>query len=79
MQFQEKLFGASIMPNLDGGRRQGQLEQLLLTLESDKRKEELDFWKDKIELKQKIFEAAKEYSATSHRTVILKDMETNYG
>jgi hypothetical protein len=51
------------------------LEKLLLNLESQRRDEDIAFWKDCCKLRQELFSGIKEYQAMKHRTDILKSLE----
>lgn len=51
------------------------LEKLLLKLEADERKEEIDFWKDSVEIRDKLLEASNEYRRTSDRGRIVGEAE----
>jgi hypothetical protein len=76
MQIQEKKFGAEL--NLDA-KRLSNLEGQLLQLEQSRRDEELAFWKDTVELREKLFENSVDYRAAKHRESIFSDVETDYG
>ena len=69
---QEDLFLAKLNAQADGGRHLASLEKLLVQLESDKRREELAYWKDTAELRNTLFENAKEYATARDRAAILK-------
>ena len=47
------------------------LEKMLFRLESERRKEQTDFWKDSAELRGKMWETVHEYRATSNRAHLL--------
>jgi len=51
----------------------------LLQLEQSRRDEELAFWKDTVELREKLFENSVDYRAAKHRESIFSDVETDYG
>lgn len=51
------------------------LEKLIVALEKDRRKEELDFWKDSKDLREGLFEQAIEYVATARRARMLSGLE----
>ena len=76
---QEKLFGAKINSAADKGKRLSSLEGLLLQLESQRRDEELAFWKDTVELREKLFEGAVTYKDANHRYSVFADVEAEYG
>ncbi len=78
MQIQEKLFGVKINYLPDKARRLSNLESQLLQLESQKRDEELAFWKDTVELRQKLFESAAKYKDAKHRYSVFSDVEAEY-
>ena len=79
MDCQEALFGAKLQAALDGGRRQGNIEKIIIQLEQNKRQEELIFWKDTAELREKLFEAAAGHSDTRHRASLLAGLEDQDG
>lgn len=60
---------------VDAGRTQQNLERLIIQLEEDHRAEELNFWKDTTEIRQKLFEDAGVYSATKRRQDMLCGVE----
>lgn len=51
------------------------LERLIVALEKDRRKAELDFWKDGKDLREGLFEQAMEYGATARRARMLSGLE----
>jgi hypothetical protein len=51
------------------------LEKLIVALEKDRRKAELDFWKDSKDLREGLFEQAIEYGATARRARMLSGLE----
>ncbi len=51
------------------------LERLIVGLEKDRRKAELDFWKDSKDLREGLFEGAMEYGAASRRARMLSGLE----
>lgn len=75
----DKLFLAKINSTPDQAKRLSNLEGQLLQLESQQRDEELAFWKDTVELREKIFEGASLYKDSKHRHDIFSDMETENG
>jgi len=75
MKCQEQLCVARLNSKLDGGRNALFQERLLLDLEEKQRQEELDFWKDTSEIRQKILERGSEYSATRRRASWLHGLE----
>ena len=79
IKVQEKLFGVKINSSPDKARRLSNLEGLLLQLESQRRDEELAFWKDTVDLREKLFEGATTYKDASHRYSIFSDVEEKYG
>ena len=79
MDCHEKLSIIKMHFPLDGGRSQQNLERLIVDLEKQRRDEELNFWKDTTEIREKLFENAATYSATQHRKQILCGVEDEYG
>ena len=79
VRIQEKMFGVKINNFPDGARRLSNLEGQLLQLEGQRRDEELAFWKDTVELREKLFANAGEYRAAKHRYSVLSDVEADYG
>ena len=76
---QEKLFGVKINNFPDKARRLSSLEGLLMQLESQRRDEELKFWADTVELREKLFEGASTYKDAKHRYSVFADVEADYG
>ncbi len=74
---QEQLSVARFTSAADGGKMALSLERMLQELESNERREEVDFWKDTSELRQKILENAAEYAATRRRADWLGKLEEN--
>lgn len=60
---------------VDAGRTQQNLERLVVQLEENRRAEELNFWKDTTEIRQKLFEDAGAYSAIRRRKNMLYSVE----
>ena len=79
IKIQENLFGVKINNFPDKARRLSNLEGQLLHLESQRRDEELAFWKDTVELREKLFEGAATYKAANHRYSVFVDVEADYG
>ena len=79
LKVQENLFGVKINNFPDKARRLSNLEGQLLQLESQRRDEELAFWKDTVELREKLFESASDYKAISNRYSIFSDVEAKHG
>lgn len=79
MEFQEKLSIVKMHFPLDGGRTQQTLEKLIIDLEKQRHDEELGFWKDSMDIRQKLFDDAATYSATRHRKDLLCGVEGDYG
>jgi hypothetical protein len=75
MQSQEKLSILKMHFPLDGGRSQQNLEKLIIELEKQRHDEEINFWKDSTEIRQKLFDGAIAYSATRHRKDMLYGVE----
>ena len=67
IEVQERKFGVEINNFPDRARRLSNLENQLLQLEGQRRDEELAFWKDTVELREKLFANAGEYRAAKHR------------
>jgi len=78
LKVQEKLFGVKINNSPDKARRLSNLEGQLLQLDSQRRDEELAFWKDTVELREKLFESAAQYKAANHRYSVFSDVEAKY-
>ena len=72
-EVQGRLFGAKLHGRLDDYKRATRLEQLLAQIEDQQRREELDFWKDTMELQRTMVEAAQEYDALRQRASLLDD------
>jgi len=79
IQIQEDLFGVKINNFPDRTRRLSGLEAQLLQLEQERRQEELAFWKDTAELREKMFASAALYKAAKHRYSVFSQVEGNYG
>jgi hypothetical protein len=79
LQIQGNLYGAAINHNQDRTRRMSSLETQLLQLENAKREEELAFWKDTAELREKLFESAGSYRAAMQRYNLFASMEGRNG
>jgi len=75
MDSHEKLSILKMHFPVDFGRTGQNLERLIIQLEEDRRAEEINFWKDSTEIRQKLFEDAAVYSATKHRKDILYGVE----
>ncbi len=79
LKVQHELFGVKINNFPDRARRLSNLEGQLLQLESQRRDEELAFWKDTVDLRDKLFESAATYKAANHRYSIFSKVEGEYG
>jgi len=79
MKCQEYLFLAQLNRRDDGGRRLSNLERLLVQLESDRRREESQFWKDTLDLRQTTFDKAQDYATAKDRASILQPFGGTYG
>jgi hypothetical protein len=79
IQVQERKFGAEINRTPENAKRLTTLEGQLLQLESARREEELAFWKDTADLREKMFETAGLYRDVKHRYSIFSGLEANYG
>jgi len=75
MDCQEKLSIIKMHFSVDGGRSQQNLEKLIIDLEKQRHEEELNFWKDTTEVREKLFEQANVYSATIRRKDMLYGVE----
>jgi hypothetical protein len=60
-RLKNRLYLASRPYVIDHPMRQANLERNLMKLESDARKEEIDFWKDSMEIRDKLLDVAHEY------------------
>jgi hypothetical protein len=60
---------------IDAGRTQQNLERLVVQMEQERRTEEINFWKDTAEIRQKLFEDVNAYSATKRRKDMLYGVE----
>jgi hypothetical protein len=78
IEIQERKFGVEINNFPDRAKRLSNLEGQLLQLESERRDEELAFWKDTVELREKLFEGAGNYRAARHRYSVFSDVEARY-
>jgi len=75
MHSHEKLSILKMHFPIDAGRTQQNLERLVVQMEQERRTEEVDFWKDTTEIRQKLFEEAGAYSATKRRKDMLYGVE----
>jgi hypothetical protein len=75
-QLHGQLFGAQLHSKEDNHKREMGLQTTLMRLDTERRKEELTFWKDSSDLRESLFELAKEYQAARHRTALLGDVES---
>lgn len=73
---QEQLFGAQLHSSLDNHKRELTVQSSLMQLDSERRKEELAFWKDSSDIRESLFDAAKEYQASRHRASFLEGLES---
>ena len=76
---QERLFGTEINHFPDRARQIGNWESQLSQLEQQKREAETSFWKDTVELRKELFQAAGDYHNTHHRYHTLAGLGENYG
>jgi hypothetical protein len=79
LEFQGKKYGQEINNFPDKAKRVSSLETMLGQLEKERREEELAFWKDTMELREKILEGVCEYNDAKQRCQILSDVEARYG
>ena len=77
MEAQEKLFGVQINNNSDKAKRLSNLEGHLAQLDKERREEELAFWRDTVELREKLFEGADNYRGARHRFTVFSDVEAD--
>jgi len=75
---QEELFGLKLNNLPSNVRRISNLESQLLQLEQQRRDEELAFWKDTAELREKLFDGAGAYRAAKQRYSVFADVEADY-
>ena len=75
MNCHEKLSILKMHFPIDGGRSQQGLERMVLELEQERRTEEINFWKDTAEIREKLFEDAGVYSATKCRQNMFAGVE----
>jgi hypothetical protein len=78
IQIQEKKFGVEINHTPENSKRLSNLEGQLLQLEQQRRDEELAFWKDTAELREKMFEKAGLYRAAKQRYSVFSAVEEKY-
>ena len=78
IKIQEQKFGVEINNFPDRSKRLSNLEGQLLQLEQQRRDEELAFWKDTVELREKLFSGASQYSSAKQRYSVLSGMEGKY-
>jgi hypothetical protein len=79
MQIQDKKFCVEINKFPENAKRLSNLESQLLQLEQQRRDEELAFWKDTVELREKLFESAAAYKQAKQRYSIFSQVEGQYG
>jgi hypothetical protein len=78
IQIQEKKFGVEINLTPENAKRLSNMENQLLQLEQQRRDEELAFWKDTAELREKLFEGSANYRAAKQRYSVFSDVEAGY-
>jgi len=78
IEIQERKFGVEINNFPDRARRLSNLEGQLLQLDSQRREEQIMFWRDTVELRGKLFESAAQYKAANHRYSVFSDVEAKY-
>jgi len=78
IEIQEKKFGVEINHTPDSARRLSALETQLLQLENTRREEELTFWKDSMELRDKLFEITGSYGDAVQRLGLFAAAEAAY-
>ena len=79
LQIQEEIAREGFSSPYQSSRQKVALEKLLIDLESDKRKEQTDFWKDTKDIREVMFEKAKEYQSSSQRAQLLAGLGEAYG
>ena len=79
LQIQSDKYCVIINKSPDSTKRLSSLESQLLQLENAKREEELVFWKDTADVREKLFETAGLYRNAKHRYSIFSGMEADYG
>jgi len=75
MDCHEKLSILKMHFALDGGRSQQNLEKLVIELEKQRHEEEINFWKDSTEVREKLFENVFAYGAIQRRQNMLSSVE----
>ena len=75
IEAQEKMFGAKINHSPESAKRLSNLEGQLSQLEKERRDEELAFWKDTVELREKLFENGWNYRDALQRSQIFSGVE----
>ena len=78
IEAQEKMFGAQINHTSDRNKRISSLEGQLAQLEKERRDEELDFWKDTVDIRQQLFENGWQYRDSLQRTQVFSDVEAHH-
>jgi hypothetical protein len=78
LQIQADRYGVIVNRSPDSAKRLTSLEGQLLQLENAKREEELAFWKDTTDVREKLFESAGLYRDAKHRYSLFSDMETDH-
>lgn len=79
MDVHAQLAGARRDWRLDNHRLATQLQSALIQLDEQRHREELQFWKDTTDLREKLFETAEEYQAGRHRASLLEGTEPGGG
>jgi len=79
IEIQGRRFGVEINNAPDRAKCLSNWESQLLQLEQQRRDEELAFWKDTVDLRQKLFEGAGAYRAAQHRYSIFSAVEGGCG
>jgi hypothetical protein len=75
MDCQSRLSIARLLSPVETDREAMNLEKLIVSLEKDRRKEELGFWKDNADIRKELFEHTKDYGATARRARMLSGLE----
>ena len=74
LETRQEISGEELRSPHEATRRKIALEKMLLQLESESRREELDFWKTTHDLRETIFEKAADYQSTANRANLIKSL-----
>ena len=70
-----QMYGAFLHSRLDNHKRAMSLQNTLIRLDEQRRKEELSYWKDTLELRAQALESATEYGQARQRMTFLQNIE----